>query len=390
MHVVRRGTLSNLKDLPEGVRPALDALPRVTIRQPRPAGFPLLFTSDWNLVEPAVEYLHEHAVQRARTPETVRTYSEILFDWFETLEQNAICWRGADAIDLVAYRNRMLSEPSPRTGRPYKTTTINLRVRGVLRFYRWAVRTRWLSASPLAEPSAEMFASAKRSQEARATESSIFALRQFETLPRPLSRGQLDRLVGRLPMPYDLMVKWQAATGLRVSELLRLKTTDVVSSATDAEGRLINVLRKGRKPGFVIAPAELLEESRAYVRLHRDLWIRRRQRKGRAGAGTELFVGPRGSPVLKNTYQRAVRVAGSSCDFAVVSHALRATFACTLLAQLEKAVRDGADLNPLFIVKVLLGHERIETTDRYLRSIVVDDCALMEAIESLIPTSDLA
>jgi integrase/recombinase XerD len=60
----------------------------IKLREPRPVGFPLLFRAQSNLIEPAVAYLHEHGVQRAHTADTVRTYAEILYDWFDTLEQN--------------------------------------------------------------------------------------------------------------------------------------------------------------------------------------------------------------------------------------------------------------------------------------------------------------
>ena len=88
-------------------------------------------------------------MQRAHTADTLRTYAEILYDWFDTLEQNRIAWSDADAADLIAYRNRMLKQPSAHTGRPYSIRTINHRVRGVLRFYAWAVRNAWLRSSPL-------------------------------------------------------------------------------------------------------------------------------------------------------------------------------------------------------------------------------------------------
>jgi len=44
----------------------------------------------------------------------------------------------------------------------------------------------------------------------------------------------------------------------------------------------------------------------------------------------------------------------------------------------------GTSLNPLLIVKVLMGHEHIETTDRYLRAIAVDTCILSEVLDSLL------
>jgi site-specific recombinase XerD len=83
------------------------------------------------IIEPTVAFLHERGIQRAHAADTLRTYAEILVDWFDALEQNRIDWRTADAVDLVAYRNRMLSAPSPTTNRPYSIRTINHRVRGV-------------------------------------------------------------------------------------------------------------------------------------------------------------------------------------------------------------------------------------------------------------------
>jgi integrase/recombinase XerD len=147
--IIYKGELPGPDEVPEQARAAAAAALGVTVREPRPAGFPLLFTGDVQLVEPAVAFLHEHSIHRAHSAETIRTYAEILLDWFDTLEQNGIAWSDADAVDLVAYRNRMLSAPSPRTHRPYRIRTINHRVRGVLRFYDWAVRHSWLRASPL-------------------------------------------------------------------------------------------------------------------------------------------------------------------------------------------------------------------------------------------------
>ena len=133
--ILRKASLPNPADVATRLAPMAAKALTLSLREPRPAGFPLLFTKHWQLIEPAVAYLHEHSIQRAHTPDTLRTYAEILYDWFETLEQNDIAWNSADAVDLVAYRNRMMTQPSSHTGRPYCTTTINHRVRGVLRFY---------------------------------------------------------------------------------------------------------------------------------------------------------------------------------------------------------------------------------------------------------------
>ena len=391
VQIIRKGRLPDPAEVIDRLRPVAAQAHSIVLRESRPVGFPLLFTADMTLIEPATAYLHEHFVQRAHTAETLRTYAEILYDWFETLEQNAIAWNDADAVDLVAYRNRMMLQPSAHTGRPYQIATINHRVRGVLRFYEWAVRTRWLQVSPLAGRSHD-FALARqqlpaRDQSARSADHSLFVLRQFEPLPRPLAAEQARELLATLMPPYDLMARWQIYTGLRVSELSRLGVKDIAGPHSSTAFHTIDVMRKGRKPGYVIAPASLIDETRGYLCGHRRAWLQRARRRGREAADAALFINARGAPVSKNAYQRVISSAGQACGFKTTTHLLRATFACMLLARLERLASQGADINPLLVVKVLMGHERIETTDRYLRAISVDACVLREVLDTLLSRS---
>ena len=389
VQIIRKAQLPDASEVIDRLRPIAAQAHAIALREPRPAGFPLLFTADCQIIEPAVAFLHEHFVQRAHTADTLRTYAEILDDWFETLEQNGIRWNDADAVDLVAYRNRMVSQLSGHTGRPCQVTTINHRVRGVLRFYEWAVRTKWLESSPLAGRSTD-FALARqqrpaRAETSRAADHSLFVLRQFEPLPRPLVSDQARELLAALQPPYDLMARWQIYTGLRVSELLRLDVKDVSARrASAASHHTIDVMRKGRKPGYVIASASLIDETAGYISGHRRAWLQRARRLGREAAHSALFINARGSPAGKNAYQRVISAAGQASGFKATTHLLRATFACMLLARLERLASEGAAINPLLIVKVLMGHERIETTDRYLRAIAVDACVLKDVLDTLL------
>jgi site-specific recombinase XerD len=394
VQIIRRAALPLPDEVPEAVREAATAAATICLREPRPERFPVLFTDEFRLLEAPHLFLHEHAVERAHTIDTLRTYAEILYDWFDTLEQNRIVWSDADAADLVAYRNRMLLEPSAHTGRPYSIRTINHRVRGVLRFYAWAVRTGWLDASPLVGR-ANDFDVARRPVVVRATrpddsERDLFVLRQFTTLPRPLTTAQSRELLAKLVPPYDLMARWQLYTGLRVSELLRVNVADVFNSSAsprtgdEAAYRLVEVVRKGRKPGYVIASASLLEETSGYLSTHRLAWLARAKRRKRVSDAGLLFIGSRGSLVSKNRYQTVINQTGLACGFKATTHLLRATFACMMLARLERLAKQGASLNPLLIVKVLMGHENIETTDRYLRAVAVDTCVLSEVLDSLL------
>ncbi len=388
VEIIRKASLPRPEEVSPGLRAAATAASGIRVREPRPAGFALLFTSQMQLLEPAVAFLHEHAIQRAHTADTVRTYMEILYDWFDALEQSGIAWRDADAIDLVAYRNRMLEHPSAHTTRPYSVRTINHRVRGVLRFYAWAVRNGWLHDSQLVDRGNDL-ALARHARGAKRYTSEldrcVFLLRQFESLPRPLASTQARELLAELSTPYDLIARWQLYTGLRVSEALHLTLQDVFKqAASQATYRVIDVMRKGRKAGYVIAPMSLLEETAAYRDRHRSVWQKRAVRKGRKPTRTALFLNRRGSPVKKRQYQRVIQRTGQACGFKATSHLLRATFGCMMLARLERLARQGAAINPLLIVKILMGHEHIDTTDRYLRAVAVDTHALNEVLDSLL------
>jgi integrase/recombinase XerD len=394
VEIIRKGELPRPEEVPAGLRAAAAAALKIKLREPRPAGFPLLFSSSMQLIEPAIAYLHEHSIQRAHTADTLRTYLEVLTDWFDTLEQNGIAWSKADVADLLAYRNRMLRQPSEHTGRPYSIRTINHRVRGVLRFTSWAVRSAWLRSSPLVGRESD-FALARRGGGARRryaadADRSVFVLRQFDNLPRPLNSAQARDLLAELPPPYDLLARWQLYTGLRVSELLQLSVKDVVKrasaprSSSEPAYRVIDVIRKGRKSGYVIASTTLLEETAAYLAQYRTAWLKRAARKRRADPRSELFINRRGSAVKKNTYQQVIHRAGVACGFKATTHLMRATFGCWLLARLEQLAKRGAAINPLLIVKILMAHERIETTDKYLRAVAIDTHVLADVLDTLL------
>ena len=394
VEIIRKGELPRAEEAPVALRRAAAAALGIALRGPRPTGFPLLLSAEMRLIEPAVIFLHEHVIERAHTADTLRTYTEILYDWFDSLEQSGLRWEDVDATDLLAYRDRMLRQPSPHTGRPYSVRTINHRVRGVLRFYAWAVRTGWLHSSPLGVRDADFHVARRawdgRHRHWRQVEQSLFVLRQFESLPRPFTSDQARELLAELPPPHDLMARWQLYTGLRIGELLHLTLRDVFepgakkSRTGDAAYRQIDIVRKGNKPGYIIASRSLLEETAGYVAQYRAGWMKRAVRKRGRPVQVALFLNRRGSPVRRNTYQQAIQRTGKACGFRATSHVLRATFGCWMLARLERLARDGEAINPLLIVKILMGHEHIDTTDRYLRAVAMDTRALSDVLDTLL------
>jgi site-specific recombinase XerD len=161
------------------------------------------------------------------------------------------------------------------------------------------------------------------------------------TLPAVLSTDEVRRLFDAVANPfYRLLLQTAYAAGLRVSEVVRLKVTDV-----DASRMVLHVrCAKGRKDRLVPLSALLLERLRQH-------WLRHRPREwlfpGRGPAG-HISVGR-----VQRLCQRAVRAAGIAKKASM--HTLRHSYATHLLEQ-------GTDLPTL---QRLLGHNQLSTTVLY-------------------------
>lgn len=192
-----------------------------------PAGFPILVSERMAIIEPAFAWLMELATipGRSHAAETIRTYCEHLHDWFDSLEQSGLDWRAVSEAEIAAWRNRMLSQPSPHTKRPYARSTVNDRVRTVCRFYVWAQGRGWIEALPFhfvdvrVGPGRRQSFLAHVNARPAVVAASILTVAEHERLPRPLRVDQLRRIFAQLEMPYRLMAEWALAAGLRRKEL---------------------------------------------------------------------------------------------------------------------------------------------------------------------------
>lgn len=162
------------------------------------------------------------------------------------------------------------------------------------------------------------------------------------TLPSVLSPQEVVRLLDAARPGRDrLLLQVAYACGLRISELLRLRVTDIDS------GRMVLVVRqgKGRKDRLVPLSQRLLGELRAYWRRYRpDGWLF-------PGADPER---PLSLGNVQRLCQRLVARAGLTkpCTF----HTLRHSYATHLLEA-------GVDVVTL---QAILGHRDLQTTAHYL------------------------
>ncbi len=165
--------------------------------------------------------------------------------------------------------------------------------------------------------------------------------RQEKRLPTVLSVEEVTRFFQAVTHPRDRVVLLAIyATGLRVSEALGLKPTDI-----DSDRMLIHVRQgKGKKDRMVMLSPKLLDELRHYVR-----WARPHH---------WLFPGSDPTqPLCSRTLQRTCRLTGERAKITkrVTPHVLRHSFATHLLDA-------GTDLR---VIQTLLGHRRLTTTAVY-------------------------
>jgi integrase/recombinase XerD len=224
--------------------------------------------------------------------------------------------------DLLAY----MAERHAAT----RASTANRRLSVFKRFWRWALREHLVDADPTLK---------------------LLAARQPLRMPKILSEAQVESLLAApdagtpLGLRDRTMIELMYASGLRVSELVGMKT---VYLSLD-EGAL-RVTGKGSKERLVPFGAEAHAWVRRYLAESRAAIL-----KGRSSDA--LFVTARGGPMTRQMFWKLIKHYALKADIhaPLSPHTLRHAFATHLL-------NHGADLRA---VQMLLGHADISTTTIY-------------------------
>jgi integrase/recombinase XerD len=179
----------------------------------------------------------------------------------------------------------------------------------------------------------------------------LTAPRQWSTLPKYLSREEVERLIAAPPESKATGVRDRAmlemlyATGLRVTELCRLELSGV-----ERQMGVLRVLGKGGKQRMVPFGESAGEALDRYLRQARPQLL-----KGRASP--HVFVTARGSAMTRQGFWMLLKGYGRQVGIArrLTPHVVRHSFATHL-------VEGGADLRS---VQIMLGHADISTTQVY-------------------------
>jgi site-specific recombinase XerD len=180
-----------------------------------------------------------------------------------------------------------------------------------------------------------------------------------QKLPVVLSPEEVLQFLGSVgSIKHRAILTTCYAAGLRISEAVRLKPTDL-----DSQRMVIRVEQgKGQKDRYVMLSPKLLETLRSYWRAVRPkLW---------------LFEGDlSGQPIGRHAVELACQKAHRLCGIRkpISPHSMRHAFAVHLL-------ESGTDVRT---IQLLLGHRSLATTAQYLRIATSRVCSTSSPLDLL-------
>lgn len=271
------------------------------------------------------EYLHYLTIERGLSSNTKQSYARDLMQYYHFLAERTITqWQNVDRYLVLDFLEMM-----QKNGK--STATVTRMISSLRRFHQFLRQERVTDHDPMQH---------------------IDTPKKQQKLPDTLSLEEVERLIQTPDTKTLLGIRDRAllevmyATGLRVSEVINLRLSDVHLNMA-----LLQTMGKGEKERIVPLGDLAIDWIERYLDEARPLLV------GKHPDETALFVNHHGKQlsrqgVWKNLKQ-IVREAGIFKT--VTPHTLRHSFATHLL-------ENGADLRT---VQELLGHADISTTQIY-------------------------
>lgn len=278
-----------------------------------------------NNLDQVADFLRFCSLERGLSKNTVNSYQLDLNQFVEYLDKEKISDWSEDPLVIDSYLAKQRDEGK-------KTSTISRGITTLRRFYRYLLRQHILVVDPLIQ---------------------IDTPKQEKRLPLALSQKEVSELLAQPNLNTATGLRDRAilellyATGMRVSELINLKETDL---HTDL--KIIRVLGKGSKERLVPVTDFALNWVDKYLKEVRDPALLKK------GVACDfLFLNNRAGQLTRQAVWQSIKKYSklARIDKDITPHTLRHTFATHLL-------ENGADLR---VVQEILGHSDISTTQIY-------------------------
>jgi len=276
-------------------------------------------TPDPALLDQFIDHLWLEDGLSRNTLESYRRDLQLFADW---LQKKSLSLAEVQQAEIQQYLAVKFPQSKPRS--------ISRLIASLRRFYRYALRENKVDVDPTLQIDSPKL---PRSLPKSLTEEDVEALLAAPDINQPL--GLRDRA----------MLEILYASGLRVSELVGLKGTEVSLN----EG-VIRVTGKGSKTRLVPMGEEAVDWVSRYLKEARPAILQKRLRDS-------LFVTQRGESMTRQAFWYLIKryAVRAGINKHLSPHVLRHAFATHLL-------NHGADLR---VVQMLLGHADISTTQIY-------------------------
>lgn len=270
------------------------------------------------------DFTHYLTVEQGLARNSVTSYAQELRELAAYLQHRQINdFKACDRSQLMAYLATLTQQGKSRNSVIHAVSALR-------KYYRYLMETHQLTENPMAN---------------------VAAPKHAEHLPAVLTVAEVTRLLATPDVTTKYGVRDRAmlevlyATGLRVSELVHLKLSDL-----HLEMGLLQTLGKGGKERIVPIGDVACDWVTRYLKTSRPVLLKRR-------TSPYLFLNAHGGGLTRQAIWQKIKhyVALADIKKDVTPHTLRHSFATHIL-------ENGADLR---VVQELLGHADITTTQIY-------------------------
>ena len=263
-------------------------------------------------------FLDSLYIEKGLSKNTVSSYKNDISSFLSWLNKKQINYQQVSGKNINEFISNLFNSG-------LKSSSINRKISSIKHFYLFLSKKKIIKYSPADE---------------------IETPKQEKYLPISMSEDEVERLLSspnsnRIIEKRDkAMIEILYATGMRISELVNLKLTDV-----DFNRSVLKVFGKGSKERLVPYGEKAAEAL--------NIYLRDRKRSD----SKNVFLSNRGSQITRGAFWQRIKVyiKRENLKSSISPHTLRHAFATHLLNR-------GADLRS---VQILLGHSDLSTTQIY-------------------------
>ena len=263
-------------------------------------------------------FLNYLLVDKGLSNNTVKAYEADISSFFQWLDNEDLKYKNLQEDHINQYISFLFQ-------RKMRSSSVNRKISSIKSFYIFLVKRNFLKNSPLND---------------------LVTPKQEKYLPESMSEAEVDKLLNSPDVSNKIenrdkaMIEMLYATGMRISELVNLKMTDV-----DMKRCVVKVFGKGSKERLVPFGETALDSLRSYLNEREQ------------SSSKEIFLSNRGKKMTRVAFWQRVKVylIRENLKNSISPHTLRHAFATHLLNR-------GADLRS---VQLLLGHSDLSTTQIY-------------------------